>query len=91
MIDNICEDFELEETQIIESWINDNAEALYKQARIKKRRRYRIGKVNYWETEWGQLISNPNVNIPSSREGKLFKRRFRVDFGLFKNGLSQCA
>ena len=74
-----------EETLIIESWINDNVEALYQQPRIKKRRRFRKGKVNYWDTEWGQLIRSPNVRDPSSHKGKLFKRRFRVEFDLFHN------
>jgi hypothetical protein len=56
-----CESLELVEKLIIESWINDNADALYQQPRIKKRRRFRKGKMNYWDTEWGQLIRSPNV------------------------------
>ena len=74
-----------EETLIIESWINDNVEALYQQPRIKKRRRFRKGKVNYWDTEWVQLIRSPSVIDPSSHEGKFFKRCFRVEFDLFHN------
>ena len=84
-----CESLELVEKLIIESWINDNADALYQQPRIKKRRRFRQGKVNFWDTEWGQLIRSPNVRDPCSREGKLFKR-FRVDFDMVELYLCVC-
>jgi hypothetical protein len=31
----------------------------------------------YWGSNWGQMLRDPTVNDPSSRLGKLFKRRFR--------------
>ena len=85
------EDFEAEEIRIIESCIEDNADDLFKHPKIKKRRRNRKGKVNYWNTEWGNLIRDPNVKIPSSSEGKLFKRRFRVEFGCYCQNDSRVA
>ena len=48
---NDCDSLELQEALIIESWINDNADSLYQQPRIKKRRRFRKGKTNYWGTD----------------------------------------
>ena len=49
------------------------------------RRRKRTKKdVNFWETPWGQMISDNNVADPNSTTGKKFRRRFRVPLPLFE-------
>ena len=36
-----------------------------------------------WDTNWGKMLRNPDVKDPTSRIGRLFRRRFRVDYELF--------
>ena len=55
-----------------------------------KRRRTVIPQVNFWETYWGQLISHPNVNNPKAKEGKQFRRRFRLPFPVFQFLVKLC-
>ena len=49
-----------------------------------KKIRVRVPSVDFWSSPWGILISNPVVENPKSKEGKSFRRRFRVPFPLFK-------
>jgi hypothetical protein len=66
---------------------NNNA----KLRRIKKRRaRWTIFKDYMTDTTWGKLINNPNVENPNSKEGKSFRRRFRIPFPLFKLIVQLC-
>lgn len=53
----------------------------------EKKIRLRSSKCKLMETTWMRLIHNPNTYDPSSYEGKLFRRRFRVPFDLFKDKL----
>ena len=56
----------------------------------KKRRRTVISEVNFWDTYWGQLISHPNVKNPKAKEGKQFRRRFRLPFPVFEFLVKLC-
>ena len=59
-------------------------------ARSKNRKRKRTGrtkKIDYWQTPWGILIKSENVKDIKTKQGKLFRRRFRVPFLLFLNAL----
>jgi hypothetical protein len=47
-------------------------------------------RVDYTSTTWGNLIKDPNVNDPTHRKGKVFRRRFRVPFPLFNWLLVKC-
>ena len=47
-------------------------------------------KIDYQLTNWGRLISDPLVNDPTHLKGKIFRRRFRVPFCLFKFIVSCC-
>ena len=38
---------------------------------------------NFAQTNWGKFILDPAVQDPYSRQGKLFRRRFRVPYVLF--------
>jgi hypothetical protein len=54
----------------------------------KKKRTYKPpgrSYIDYWETPWGLLLRNPNVGNINSKEGKLFRRRFRVPFEVFND------
>jgi hypothetical protein len=57
------------------------------QERPQKRQRVRPSKINYGETNWGRVLDNPRVKDPDSREGKLFRLRFRCPFVLFEEVL----
>lgn len=39
---------------------------------------------NLWLSPWGLLITSEGINIPGSYEDKLFRKRFRLPYGLFK-------
>ena len=54
----------------------------------KKQRTYKPpGKsdVDYWSTPWGRLLRSENLNDVTSKNGKLFRRRFRVPFEVFND------
>ena len=42
------------------------------------------------QSRWGLLISNPLTNDPQSKQGKLFRRRFRVPFPVFLEMIQDC-
>ena len=55
------------------------------------RRAKRAKPENPWETVlWLQMITDPLVDDPTSREGKEFRRKFRVPFPVFKDIVSKC-
>ncbi len=41
-------------------------------------------KIDYWQTKWGKMLLDPNINNPNSKVAKLFKVRFRIPFLLFQ-------
>ena len=51
------------------------------------RPRVKLPKLNYWDTNRGRMLTNPETQIPTSRAGKLFRLRFRVPWDLFNNFL----
>lgn len=53
----------------------------------KRRRRRTEVVADFWSTSWGLLITNPTTNDDSTREGRLFRRRFRVPFPVFRQVL----
>ena len=73
----------------IKLWCEDHISDLDRddQESPKKRQRVRPSKINYGETNWGRILSNPRVKDPESREGKLFRLRFRCPFALFEEVL----
>ena len=40
--------------------------------------------IDWSNTSWGLLINNIRVKDPESKEGKVFRRRFRIPFSLFE-------
>ena len=58
----------------------------YESTKKKKKHRENIGKCkNMWDSQWGKLMRNPDVQCPNTRIGKLFRRRFRIEFKVFVN------
>lgn len=45
---------------------------------------------DWWETSWGRLIRNPDVEDETTFWGKTFRRRFRLPFKLFKYVATIC-
>lgn len=46
---------------------------------------------NPWQVNpWLKMIRDPNVNIPSHRRGKEFRRKFRVPFPVFQQIVTMC-
>ena len=44
----------------------------------------RTKKINYFsETRWGRMISNPAIEDPTTKEGREFRRKFRLPFPVF--------
>ena len=49
----------------------------------KKVRRRVIARARYKDGSWATFLNNPEIQDPASREGKLFRRRFRVPYEIF--------
>ena len=47
-------------------------------------------KEDFWLSNWGILILHPDVRDPSTPLAKLFRRRFRVPFPIFKVLVQRC-
>ena len=43
----------------------------------------RENKKNYWTTPWGVMLRHPDIKNPTTKLGRLFRRRFRVQFPIF--------
>ena len=79
-------EWEIVEDEIISLHIKEelfeSSEPKFKKTRVRHHH-----KVDYWKTAWGLLITAEDVRDVTSFNGKLFKRRFRVPFGLFEDCL----
>ena len=54
----------------------------------KKRNRNVIQRcTNLWETNWGKMLLNPATADIETWEGKKFRRRFRMDYRMFREVL----
>lgn len=49
----------------------------------RKFRRKLRKRIDYWDSTWGRMLRDDNTKDPSSREGKDFRKRFRVPFPVF--------
>ena len=60
--------------------------SLYQKGHFKtKKRRNKTSRVfDYWGSQWGLLLNNPQTMDILSYEGRLFRRRFRLPFPVFK-------
>ena len=46
-------------------------------------------RIDYWKSNWGRLLDNPDLKNPISKASKLFQLRFRVPYILFKHFCSE--
>ena len=46
--------------------------------------------VDLWESEWGKLILNERTQLDWTKEGKIFRRRWRIPFPIFKHIVQLC-
>ena len=86
MADNTEDDWEIIEDSIFTSFVNEHFGDVPEPEHKKTRTRHHL-KIDYWKTSLGELILSEDVNDATSYNGKLFKRRFRVPFGLFTDHL----
>jgi len=75
--------------EIIATEICNPKKTLTEENSIKRRRRY-PDTVTFEETTWGKLIAHPDVRDPTTKLGKIFRRRFRLPFPLFEHLVQVC-
>ena len=75
--------------RLVEEWVRGNPRLFVPEPpRIEQiRGRKRGPPKNYWRTVWGLMLRDPEVQIPTSRLGKLFRLRFRMSWDLYHNHL----
>ena len=47
-------------------------------------------RVDYWETNWGKMVNDPELLDPWTTKAKKFRRRFRITFSLFQYLVGLC-
>ena len=75
--------------RLIEGWVRGHPHLFGPEPpRIEQiRARKRGGQKDYWQTAWGHMLRDPEVQVPTSRVGKLFRLRFRMLSELYHNHL----
>ena len=75
--------------RLVEEWVRGNTRLFEPEPpRIEQiRGRKREPSKNYWQTAWGLMLRDPEVQVPTSRLGKLFRLRFRMSWDLYHNYL----
>ncbi|KAJ1382569.1 hypothetical protein B484DRAFT_440752, partial [Ochromonadaceae sp. CCMP2298] len=48
----------------------------------KRQSHHRV--TDLWTTTWGRMLQNPELNVPTSWQHRVFMRRFRLPYQLFK-------
>ena len=77
------DEFEAAENAIIEWIMQDGLWEDGEPPPKPKRTRVRYEMADCYDTEWGRLIRSKEVRDASTRQGKKFRRRFRVPFPLY--------
>ncbi|KAJ1392979.1 hypothetical protein B484DRAFT_439391, partial [Ochromonadaceae sp. CCMP2298] len=72
--------------------LDDCIERLREQQReqeeIKRQSHHRV--TDLWTTTWGRMLQSPQLNVPTSWEHRVFMRRFRLPYQLFKQLVAEC-
>ena len=42
------------------------------------------------QSTWGKMLLDPKIRLVSTREGRLFRRRFRIPYALFRRIVTMC-
>ena len=74
------------EEEAVMNWLEDHGGQFVPRDRNGRavRKRATWVKKDYWETQWGRDLRNPEVEDPDSALGKRFRLRFRVPFAMYK-------
>ena len=82
----------LEEEEIVASILQQEMMEANEEATsiVKRRRTIKDYFTSFWESAWGKLLLHPNVEIPTSVEGRRFRRRFRLPYPLFQYLVEIC-
>ena len=67
---------------VTDDYFSDDDNIKTKRQRVKKKTIE-----DWWQTEWGQMLQNPNLKDVTTNEGREFRRRFRIP-GMFTSVLS---
>jgi hypothetical protein len=87
-----CDDFDSCEAAIVR-WIESEGGKFVPPAKKRRNRGLNcvdgveIPKIDCWSSSWGLLLNHPNTANCDTREGKKFRRRFRIPFPLFRDVL----
>ena len=54
---------------------------------VKRHRIRGMSAEDWWNTNWGKMLKHENIRDPETREGKEFRRRFRVPAPFFLDWL----
>jgi len=61
---------------------------IYEDAKRCRENRYRS--TSLWDSSWGKLLLNPQINDSTSWYARLFRRRFRLPYDLFITFVEEC-
>ena len=94
VINDAEEEDRLLEDQVIAFIIEEEEKLLHQQGKKKESQKRKRGEqervIDFWETSWGKLISHPDVDNPRRKQGKQFRRRFRIPYPLFHYVVDCC-
>ena len=74
------------EEEAVMKWLEDHGGQFVPKDRNGRniKRRTTWVKKDYWETQWGRDLRNPDIEDPDSTIGKRFRLLFRVPFAMYK-------
>jgi hypothetical protein len=76
--------------QYLKEWHKQKQLKRRKTIEIKRRNSTNWRSVDYSTTPWMRMINNPQINDSTTREGKRFRRRFRLPFPVFEYIVELC-
>ena len=82
----------LEEEEIVASILQQEMMEANEEATVmvKRQRTIKDHFTSFWESAWGKLLLHPNMDNPTSVEGRRFRRRFRLPYPLFQYLVEIC-
>jgi hypothetical protein len=84
------DDWEKQAELITEHILRECPEIVFEEQE-NKRRRKTTERADYWDSVWGKMLKNPEIDDPDSFVAGKFRRRFRIPYPLFKDVLlPQC-
>ena len=73
-----------------QAWVTDDVDDEEEKQELLPNTRNVYPRKNQNESTWAHMLLDPRIKDPSSREGKLFRRRFRLPFPIYDFLLEIC-